>query len=102
MSEQFQRQHPILDRLVSIEAFLVQVVLYLLIWLLNDYLALILSLILGGIALAVYLISKAVELVEQSRVPKVYYRFMVICFTAPLLAGIIGLFLRNGVSWMDS
>lgn len=102
MSEQFQRQHPILDRLVSLEAFLVQVVVYLLIWLLNDYLAVILSLILGGIALAVYLISKVVELVESSRVPKVYYRFMVICFTAPLLSAIIGLLLRNGLSWMDN
>ena len=102
MSEHFQRQHPILDRLVTIESFLVQFVIYLLIWLFNDYLAVLLSLILGGIALSVYVISKLVELVESSRVPKVYYRFMVICFTAPLLAGILGLLMRNGLSWMEN
>lgn len=101
MSDQFQRQHPLLDRLVSIEAFLTQVVVYLLIWLLNDYLAVVLSLILGGIALSVYLISKIVELVERSRVPRVYYRFMVVCFVAPAIAAVIGLLLRNGLSWVN-
>lgn len=100
MSDQFQRRYPILDRLVSIEAFLIQIVAYLLIWLLNDYLAFILSFILGGIALFLYLVAKIVELVDRSRVPKVYYRFMVICFLAPLLAGIVGLLLRNGPSWL--
>lgn len=102
MSEQFQRQHPILDRLVTIEAFLVQFVVYLLMWLFNDYMAVLLSLILGGIALSVYVVSKLVELVERSRVPKVYYRFMVICFTTPLLAAILGLLMRNGLSWMEN
>ena len=101
VSDQFQRQHPLLDRLVSIEAFLTQVVVYLLIWLLNDYLAVVLSLILGGIALSVYLISKIVELVERSRVPRVYYRFMVVCFVAPAIAAVIGLLLRNGLSWVN-
>lgn len=101
MSDHFKRQHPILDRLVSLESFLTQVVIYLLIWLLNDYLAVVLSLIFGGIALSVYVISKLVELVETSRVPKVYYRFMVMCFTAPALAAIVGILLRNGLSWVE-
>ena len=100
VSEQFQRRYPILDRLVSIEAFLIQIVAYLLIWLLNDYLAFILSFILGGIALFLYLVAKIVELVDRSRVPKVYYRFMVIGFVAPLIAGGLGLLLRNGPSWL--
>ncbi len=100
MSDQFQRRYPLLDRLVSIEAILIQVVAYLLIWLLNDYLAFVLSFILGGIALSLYLVAKVVELVDRSRVPKVYYRFMVICFLAPLIAGALGLLLRNGPSWL--
>ena len=101
MSTPFRREHPLLDKLVTIEAFLVQLVIYLFLWFWNDYLALILSLILGGIALSILVVSKMVELVESSRVPKVYYRFMVICILAPLLAGIAGMLLRNGVSWLQ-
>ena len=101
MSTPFRREHPLLDKLVTIEAFLVQLVVYLFLWFWNDYLALILSLILGGIALSILVVSKMVELVESSRVPKVYYRFMVICILAPLLAGIAGMLLRNGVSWLQ-
>lgn len=101
MSTPFRQEHPLLEKLVTIEAFLVQLVLYLFLWFLNDYLALILSLILGGIALSILVVSKMVELVESSRVPKVYYRFMVICILAPLIAGIAGILLRNGVSWLQ-
>lgn len=101
MSTPFRQEHPLLDKLVTLEAFLVQLVIYLFLWFWNDYLALILSLILGGIALSILVVSKMVELVESSRVPKVYYRFMVICILAPLLAGIAGMLLRNGVSWME-
>ena len=101
MSTPFRQEHPLLDKLVTIEAFLVQLVVYLFLWFWNDYLALILSLILGGIALSILVVSKMVELVESSRVPKVYYRFMVICILAPLLAGIAGMLLRNGVSWLQ-
>ena len=101
MSTPFRQEHPLLDKLVTIEAFLVQLVIYLFLWFWNDYLALILSIILGGIAVSILVISKMVELVESSRVPKVYYRFMVICILAPLLAGIAGILLRNGVSWLQ-
>jgi H+/Cl- antiporter ClcA len=101
MSTPFRQEHPLLDKLVTIEAFLVQLVIYLFLWFWNDYLALILSIILGGIAVSILVISKMVELVESSRVPKVYYRFMVICILAPLLAGIAGILLSNGVSWLE-
>lgn len=101
MSTPFRQEHPLLDKLVTIEAFLVQLVIYLFLWFWNDYLALILSLILGGITLSILVVSKMVELVESSRVPKVYYRFMIICILAPLLAGIAGILLRNGVSWLE-
>ena len=90
-----------LKRLITIEAFLVQVLIYLLLWLWNDYLATVLSLILGGISLFVWLISLIVEWVEQSKVPKSYYRLMLLCFLAPLLGAIIGIGLKNGLSWMS-
>ena len=101
MSKSFPRSTAVLDKLVSIEAFLVQVVLYLLLWVFDDYLAVVISLILGSIALAIFLLSKLIELVESSRVPKVYYRFVVLCFIAPAIAAIIGMFLLNGLSWVE-
>lgn len=100
MSTPFPRSTAVLDKLVTIEAFLVQLVLYLLLWIVDDYMALVLSLILGGISFFIYLISKLVELVDRSRVPKVYYRFMVFCFLAPAIAAVVGLFLLNGPSWL--
>jgi hypothetical protein len=70
-------------------------------WVIDDYLAVVVSFILGGISLAIYLISKLIELVDKSNVPKVYYRFMLICLLAPIIAGMIGLLLLNGLSWVE-
>jgi H+/Cl- antiporter ClcA len=100
MSDSFRREHPLLEKLVTIESFLVQLIAYLFLWFWNDYLALILSLILGGISLSVLVVAKLVEWVDRSRVPKVYYRFMLICVLAPLIAGVAGVILRNGFSWL--
>ncbi|MCB0637179.1 MAG: hypothetical protein KDC54_11205 [Lewinella sp.] len=90
-----------LNSFVTLEAFLLQIMAYLLLWWWDDYLATLLSLIFGGIALFLLVISRLVEWVERSRVSKAYYRLMLYCFLAPLLAGILGLLLRQGVSWME-
>lgn len=92
--------HKLLKGLVTIEAFLGQIIFYLFLWFWDDYMALVLSSILGGIALFVYIISHLVELVDRSRVPRVYYRLMLFSFIAPLISGVLGVFLRNGFSWM--
>lgn len=91
----------ILKRLATIEALLIQVIFYLLLWLWDDYLASIISLILGGISFSVLIISYLVELVERSRVSKDYYRVMFFCFLAPVLGAIIGIVLLNGLSWLE-
>ncbi len=80
--------------------FLVQVIIYLLIFLVNDYFGTVLSLVLGGVSLALWLLSHLVELVERSRVSKRYYRFMLICFLAPALALLAYGALRGGFGWM--
>ncbi len=85
---------------VTLEAFLVQVLGYLLLWLWNDYLATILSLIFGGIAFFIWFISLIVEWVEKSKVPPSYYRLMLLCFLAPLLGAVIGIVLKNGLNWL--
>ena len=77
-----------------VEIFLAQVVVYLLIWVLNSYLALILSSIFAGICVLILLVSLVVELIERSKVPRWYYYLMVISTLAPLLA--MGLYFAFG------
>ncbi len=93
-------EHLLLKKLITLEAFLIQIAIYLLIWLWDDYLATILSLVLGAISLSLYILSYLVELVDQSKVPRVYYRLMLLSFLAPLIGGILGILLRNGLSWL--
>lgn len=69
-----------------VEIFLAQVVVYLLIWVTNPYLALVLSLIFAGICVLILMVSLVVELIERSKVPRWYYYLMVISILAPLLA----------------
>ncbi len=77
-----------------VEIFLAQVVVYLLIWVLNNYLALILSSIFAGICLLILLVALVVELIERSKVPRWYYYLMIISTLAPLLA--MGLYFAFG------
>ena len=79
---------------------LIQAIIYLSLLLLDGYLGTLLALIIGGICLAVWLISLAVELIEPSRVPKYYYRLIVSGWVAPLLSVIVFAYLRGGWSFL--
>ena len=65
-----------MQRIRPIEILLAEVAAYLLIWVFNDYLATMLSLIFGSIFLLILLTSLVVELVEKSKVPRWYFTFM--------------------------
>lgn len=83
------------------EIFLVEVLLYLLCWLVNDYLASMISLIFGFLFLSILLVSLVVELVERSKVPRWYFYFMLLSVVAPLLSAGIYLSIMEGVDWMN-
>lgn len=83
------------------EVFLIQIFLYLVCWLLNDYLASMVSLIFGTMFLAILLVSLVVEVVERSRVPRWYFVFMLISVIAPLVSAGIYLSITKGVDWMN-
>ncbi len=82
------------------EIFLIQVFLYMLCWLLNDYLASMVSLIFATMFLAILLVSLVVEVVERSRVPRWYFIFMLISVIAPIVSAGIYLSISQGVDWM--
>jgi len=70
-----------------IEILLVEICLYLLLWIWNEQVALILSAIFSGVSLIVLVVSVIVELVEPSKVPKSFFIFMIISVLVPLLTG---------------
>ena len=81
-------------------AFLAQLAIYLLLLILNDFLGSLLAIILGAISLAVWGISRVVELIQASRVPQWYYRAVFAAWVAPLVALLIYGGLRGGFDWL--
>lgn len=79
---------------------LIETVIYLALWLYNDYLASLLSLILGGICLALLIISLLVELIERSKVPRWYYYFMAASVLAPVVAGLVYYLISGELNWV--
>ncbi|MDX1667720.1 MAG: hypothetical protein R3350_10835 [Saprospiraceae bacterium] len=84
----------------TLEIFLLQVVIYLLLWLADEYLASLLSLIFGSLAFILLLFAGVVELVEKSKVPRIFYIILLVSFLAPLLTGLVFV-LTNGIpAWL--
>ena len=89
-----------MQRIRPIEIMLGEVVVYLLIWIANDYMAAMLSLIFGSIFLIILLTSLIVELVEKSKVPRWYYTFMGLSVLAPIMAAILYSLINKGMEWL--
>ncbi len=90
-----------MPKIRSIEVLLIQVVIYLAIWLTNDYLATYLSLILGSICFFILFFTGIAELLERSKISKNYFWFMLMSVIAPILAAIIFFLLGGELSWDD-
>lgn len=86
--------------LSNLEIWLAQVVVYLLLWLANDYLATVLCLIFGGIAFSLWALIQLIELVDKSKVSRQMLRLILMCFLAPLTASILYLVLNQGLNWV--
>ncbi|MDX2278033.1 MAG: hypothetical protein NW218_00530 [Saprospiraceae bacterium] len=76
-------------RMTLPEIFLLETVVWLILWLLNDYMATLLTLIIGAIVLAVLLLALLSEAIERSRVPRRYFYVMGLSVLAPLVAAIL-------------
>ncbi|MCO6475193.1 MAG: hypothetical protein J5I94_01160 [Phaeodactylibacter sp.] len=89
-----------MQRIRPIEILLTEVVIYLIIWVANDYMAAMLSLIFGGIFLLILLASLVMELVEKSKVPRLYFTFMWLSVLAPVIAAMLYFLINRGMEWM--
>jgi hypothetical protein len=82
-------------------ALIVQLILYLLFMIYDEYAGFLLAVILGAIFTAIWVISLVVELIQPSRVKKTYYRYMITGWLAPALA-LVGFFLLRGeIGWLQ-
>lgn len=73
-----------------------ELVFWLGLWLLNDYVATLLTLIIGAIVSAVLLIALMAEWIERSKVPRRYFWVMALSIAAPLCAALLYALLFGG------
>ncbi len=83
-------------RLSLLEIFLLEVVVWLGLWLLSDYIATLLTFIIGAIVSAVLLIALMAEVIERSKVPRRYFYVMLLSIIAPVVSAILYLFIFGG------
>ncbi len=89
-------------RLSLLEIFLLEMVVWLALWLSNDYLATLLTLTVGAIVLSILVIALAAEAIERTKVPRKYFWVMGISVLAPLLAAGLYAWLFGGkLTFMD-
>lgn len=69
-----------------LELLIIQIAVWFGLWMINDYIAALLTIIIGAIVLASLLIALLSELIEPSRVPKRIFGWMVTACVAPMLA----------------
>ena len=84
-----------------LEIFFSEVIIYLLLWLWNDFIATVLSLSFAAIAFSVLLLSFAAERFDKSKISAWYYYFMLVSFVVPLVVGTFFSVLKSGhFNWM--
>ena len=81
-----------MQKIRPIEIFLIEFIIFSILWLVNDYVASLLTVVLPTIFLFLLIISLLAEAVERSKVPRLYYYFMAVSVLAPILAALVFVF----------
>ena len=85
-----------------LEIFLLQIMVYLVIWLWNDYVASLVSVLVVAICAGVFIVALIAELIEKSKVPKSYFLFMIGSILIPLIVGFVFISLMGGdLDWLQ-
>ena len=83
------------------EVFLIEAIIYIALWMWNEYVATILTISFSAIAFFILAVSLISELIERSKVPRWYFTYMVVSILTPLIIGTFFLILNNGsFVWM--
>jgi hypothetical protein len=78
-----------IPKLSLLEIFLIEILVWLGLWVVNEYLATLLTFILTPIVFAVLVIARISEFIERSKVPRFYFGVMLISTIAPILAALV-------------
>lgn len=78
------------------EIFLAEVVLWLGLWLLSEYVATLLTLTVGAVVSAVLIVALLAEALERSRVPRRYFYVMALSIVAIVFSAAIYLWVFGG------
>jgi len=78
-----------------------QSVLYLSLWLWNEYVASYMTLILPALILIILILALIADWIEPSRIPGWYYKLMIISIVIPVLIGVVFYFINDGkIGWL--
>ena len=84
-----------------IEVVFIEAIIYMLLWIWNDFIATIISLSFAGISFAILMISLASEFIDKSNISRWYFYFMTASFVVPLVVGAFFTVLKLGhFDWM--
>lgn len=91
-----------MKKIRPIEIFLIEFIIYSLLWLWNDYVASMLTVVMTAICFFILIVSLLAELVERSKVPRWYYYFMAISVAAPIIVALTFIyFMGADFEWMS-
>lgn len=71
------------------QIYLLQLIVWLLLWMWNDYLAVLLTISIGAMVFAVLLIALISEWIERSKVPRRYFYIMSVSLAAIISSGLL-------------
>jgi hypothetical protein len=84
-------------RLSLLEIFLIELVVWSALWLTNEYIAALLTIIISVIVCAILILSFISEWIEKSKVPRSYFSIMALSVLASLVAAGIHLFVQSKI-----
>jgi len=91
-----------MKKIRPIELFLIEFIIYSLLWLWDDYIASLMTVVMTSICFFILIISLITELIEKSKVPRWYYYFMVISVIAPIIVALVFIaFMGADFEWMN-
>jgi len=90
-----------MSRIRLIEIFLIQALVYLVLWLWNDYVATLMTVLMTVIFTGILIVAIIAELIEKSKVPRSYFTFMIGSILIPVVVGFIFVTLMGGdLEWL--
>lgn len=85
------------------EIILIEIAIFIGLWLIDEYTAFLLSIIIPGILFAVLIVSTISEMLERSNVPRSYFKTMFLALIPPIIIAILYIYNSGGqLDWLTN